>query len=246
MNFGIKIKYLRKEKKISQEELGRRFEVTKQTVSNWENGVSTPSYETLIGLAELFSVDINFLLDYKPKYSRRVGESEKASSIPVYDLQNFKSEIEDSMIIHHEPVPESYINDGDYMVIKMNDDSMIGERIFRGSKLIVKKQKIFTSGDIVLVRHYEDFEEKFMIRKIKAVTDKIVLFPANYEYLQEDYTDKKMSIYGVIKYIGFQEIINLEMDNQAQNRLADVLSRGMKLPICHDNPEKSKNIEDKW
>ena len=206
LSFSIRIKELRREKHISQEELGKRFDVTKQTVSNWENGISMPSYETLIGLADLFSVDMNFLLAYQPHRAGKIRETEKAFQIPIYDLSEFKLELDASLATRYEPMPESYINNGEYVVVTMNDDSMIGERIFKGSKLVVKKQQIFSSGDIVLVLHEEDSQEKFLVRKIKMVSEKIILFPAHYEYLQEDYSKKKMTIYGIVKYIGLREI----------------------------------------
>ena len=202
----MRIKNLRKDKHISQEELGKRFDVTKQTVSNWENGISTPNYETLVGLAYLFFVDINFLLDYRAQQAGKFRETEKAFQIPMYDLHKLDLELGSYGTTQFESVPESYVNDGEYVIIKMNDDSMIGERIFQGSKLVVKKQRTFVSGDIVLIRHHEEFHKNFSIRKIKNILDRMILIPGNYEYLQEDYSDKKMSIYGIVKYIGLHEI----------------------------------------
>lgn len=40
MNIGNQILNIREEKKLTQEEFGMLFHVTRQTVSNWENGVS--------------------------------------------------------------------------------------------------------------------------------------------------------------------------------------------------------------
>ena len=42
MNIGNQILNVRKEKQLTQEEFGRLFHVTRQTVSNWENGKSYP------------------------------------------------------------------------------------------------------------------------------------------------------------------------------------------------------------
>lgn len=40
MNLGNQIWNIRKERQLTQEEFGKLFHVTRQTVSNWENGVS--------------------------------------------------------------------------------------------------------------------------------------------------------------------------------------------------------------
>ena len=40
MNIGNQILSIRKENQLTQEEFGKLFYVTRQTVSNWENGVS--------------------------------------------------------------------------------------------------------------------------------------------------------------------------------------------------------------
>ena len=40
MNIGNQILNIRKENQLTQEEFGKLFHVTRQTVSNWENGKS--------------------------------------------------------------------------------------------------------------------------------------------------------------------------------------------------------------
>lgn len=40
MNVGNQVSNIRKENQLIQEEFGKLFYVTRQTVSNWENGVS--------------------------------------------------------------------------------------------------------------------------------------------------------------------------------------------------------------
>ena len=53
---------LRTEKGLSQEELAEKVFVTRQAVSRWENGDTTPNTETLKLLSKLFDVSINTLL----------------------------------------------------------------------------------------------------------------------------------------------------------------------------------------
>ena len=53
---------LRTERGLSQEELAQKLFVTRQAVSRWENGDTTPNTETLKRLSEIFDVTINTLL----------------------------------------------------------------------------------------------------------------------------------------------------------------------------------------
>lgn len=57
-----RIRKLRLERNWSQVDLAKRLNVTKQSVSNWENDNIQPSIEMLVKLAEAFSVSTDYLL----------------------------------------------------------------------------------------------------------------------------------------------------------------------------------------
>ncbi len=65
--FNERIKKLRKSLGINQVEFGRRLHVTKQCISNWENGNIQPSIDMLIKIAETFSVNTDYLLGLSNK-----------------------------------------------------------------------------------------------------------------------------------------------------------------------------------
>ena len=62
MIIADKIVSLRKRAGWSQEELAERVFVTRQAISRWETGETTPNVETLKLLSQLFNVSINTLL----------------------------------------------------------------------------------------------------------------------------------------------------------------------------------------
>jgi len=62
MLLGKRIKSLRKEKGLTQEELGKIINVTKVSICCYERESRVPTLETLIALAEVFSVDVDYLL----------------------------------------------------------------------------------------------------------------------------------------------------------------------------------------
>jgi transcriptional regulator with XRE-family HTH domain len=61
MNIGERIVALRKEKNISQSELAKRLNVSRQAVSKWEQGTSSPDTERLIQLAEILGTEVEYL-----------------------------------------------------------------------------------------------------------------------------------------------------------------------------------------
>lgn len=62
MLLGKRIKSLRKEKGLTQEELGKIINVTKVSICCYERESRVPTLETLIALAEVFGVDVDYLL----------------------------------------------------------------------------------------------------------------------------------------------------------------------------------------
>ena len=63
MKFCDKLIQLRKRNGFSQEELGEKLNVTRQTVSKWELGQSKPESDKLLEISKLFNVDFNLLMD---------------------------------------------------------------------------------------------------------------------------------------------------------------------------------------
>lgn len=65
MNFNNRLYRLRKQKGFSQEELANRLNVSRQTISKWEVGDSTPDMEKLIAISDLFNVSLDNLITGK-------------------------------------------------------------------------------------------------------------------------------------------------------------------------------------
>ena len=62
MEFNNRVYQLRKQKGFSQEELASRLNVSRQTVSKWEIGDSTPDMEKLAAISDLFEVSLDELI----------------------------------------------------------------------------------------------------------------------------------------------------------------------------------------
>ncbi|MBQ8606507.1 MAG: helix-turn-helix domain-containing protein [Clostridia bacterium] len=76
---GEKLKSLRKENKISQEELAERLDVSRQSISLWENDQTLPSMEKIVALANIFGVTTDYLLMDSVCLSENETENKKTS-----------------------------------------------------------------------------------------------------------------------------------------------------------------------
>jgi transcriptional regulator with XRE-family HTH domain len=65
MTIGERLYKLRKEKNISQEELANELNVSRQTISKWETGESSPDFDKIIPLCEYFNITSDELLSGK-------------------------------------------------------------------------------------------------------------------------------------------------------------------------------------
>ena len=66
MTIGERISDLRKQHKISQLQLARMMDVSRQAVSKWENDLSAPDTLRLIQLAEALDTSVDFLATGTP------------------------------------------------------------------------------------------------------------------------------------------------------------------------------------
>ena len=62
MNLGERLFELRKTKKMTQDEVAERLNVTRQTVSKWETNQSTPDFDKILPLCELYDISTDELL----------------------------------------------------------------------------------------------------------------------------------------------------------------------------------------
>lgn len=67
MNIGEKLYELRKGKNLSQEEVADKLNVTRQTISKWETNQSTPDFDKIKPLCELYGITADELLTGEKK-----------------------------------------------------------------------------------------------------------------------------------------------------------------------------------
>ena len=62
MEFSQQIREIRNKNRLTQEEMAQKLHVTRQAVSNWENGKNLPDLGMLVEIARTFHVSLDWLI----------------------------------------------------------------------------------------------------------------------------------------------------------------------------------------
>ncbi len=87
MKFNENIRNLRREKDYSQEYLAEKLNVTRQTISKWENGAAMPDLKKLTEIADFFSVSMDTLLGIEIENDDKEKESSSNNNENNYNTE---------------------------------------------------------------------------------------------------------------------------------------------------------------
>lgn len=158
-NIGRKIKLLRIEKNMTQEQLAKHINATKQTVFKYENGIITniPMDKIKI-IAKVFNVSPAYIMGWEERNTSQNGtDIFKLDNILPISTQKipFLGSVACGEPIYAEEDKESYIvlgtNVNADFCLRAQGDSMIGARIHDGDLVFVRKQEMVDNGEIAVV-----------------------------------------------------------------------------------------------
>ncbi|MEX6587450.1 helix-turn-helix transcriptional regulator [Paraclostridium bifermentans] len=75
MEIGNKLKKSRLESKLTQEKVAEEIQVSRQTISNWENEKSYPDIVSVIKLSDLYNISLDELLKGDSEMIKHLDES---------------------------------------------------------------------------------------------------------------------------------------------------------------------------
>lgn len=87
-DFGLRLKELREGKRLSQTDVANRLDVTRATISGYENNTITPSAEQLVKLAVLYHVSLDYMMGLENRsalYLDDLTESQQQTVLDIID-----------------------------------------------------------------------------------------------------------------------------------------------------------------
>lgn len=189
MSIGIKIRKLRKEKGLTQEQLGELIGVKKSAVAKYENNrVENLKRATIQRLAEVLDVSPSYFFEEDKNIYDSINVSFR--NIPLYsNLCCGNGGFVDDNIIEMIPVPSKGLNPNlEYFCQYANGKSMIGAGIDDGDLLVFEKTDKVDSGvigcfclndNVATCKKYKELENIIMLQPMNNDYEPIVIDPYN-------------------------------------------------------------------
>ena len=83
MALSEKLYTLRKKSGLSQEQLAEQLNVSRQAISKWESGTSSPESDKLIAISHYFNVSLDYLMKEDNHQSKDTPQTEQRESAQV-------------------------------------------------------------------------------------------------------------------------------------------------------------------
>lgn len=202
---GRRIRALRKQNHMRQEDLADILEVRKTTVSNYETGYSYPKRAMLVKLSKLFQVPVDSLC----------ADTEQLCDDPTQDMQEYYYEMQQLPQYSFDPETRELLErkhtvrvlylsrhatEGATFSTTVMDNDMERFGLHPGDEVLVKQQCFADSGDVVLA-HLPDLK-KLVIRRYAQNGRVIQLVPDTSEQgvnpFVLDAINDKLDILGII------------------------------------------------
>lgn len=202
MNMGERIKQLRLEKGLTQEELGKYIGVKKAAIMKYEKGnVKNMKRSAIETLSKLFNVSPSYLMCLDEPKLDELGNP----VVPVPILGIVKAGynyLAQENWIGTVDIDKKLFDSGELFALKVHGDSM-SPVLIENDIVIVRKQNDFENGDIVVAIINSD---EATIKKGKKSDKSILLQPLNTEYEPLIFTHDEMKtipveIVGVVKQL---------------------------------------------
>jgi SOS-response transcriptional repressor LexA len=212
MPFKNKIKILRNESGLSQEQLAKILNFSRTTISAYESGRNEPSYEVLKVISDYFDVSVDYLLDKSdvrrpelPEVAEQTGDCVK---LPVLNkITNTKSLYEKNNISGYKYTEKDILSNGEYFFLNVNDDSMDLYKFTEGDIILIRRQEQVDDGSIAVIQAGND---NAVIRKIYTENNIVNLIPCSSNSIYKPITvDTKKTRFRIIGK-AVQAIINIE------------------------------------
>ena len=186
-SIGERIKYYRKERGLTQNELAEKTNLSRSHIASIERNIYTPSISTLTEIANALNIESSILISESTPLERKTRNS---IQIPVLGTVQAGIPIEavEDVLDYEEIAPEMAAH-GEYFALRVKGSSM-EPRMRDGDVVIVRKQSDVNHDDtaIVLVNGNEA-----TIKRVLKSEAGIMLAPNNPAYEPKFYSNKDIA-----------------------------------------------------
>lgn len=174
---GEKIKYYREQRGLTQEDLAKRLNISRQSISRYESGDRATNQDFLFELADIFEVNID---DFFPPRENFVTKVQEIINIPVLGTITCGEPIlaEENIESYREEVADLTPN-GNVFFLETKGDSMV-PTIPEGSFVLIRQQEEVENNEIAAVLVNGDTEAT--LKRVKYQGDTMILMPDNKNY----------------------------------------------------------------
>ena len=199
-----KIRELRKQRKLTLDDVAEVLATSKQTIHRYENGtISNIPHEKIEKLAQILSVTPSALMGWenpdapdtnnKPQTAKRVKMIGSVShGEPIYDGDEYVDFVNSGV-------------DADFC-LRASGDSMVGARIYDGDVVFIKKQKTVDNGEIAAVI----IDDEATLKRVYYYPEeeKLILSPENPKYAPFVYIHEELRKIKIVgKAVAFQSAV---------------------------------------
>ena len=197
-----RIKKLREEFHMTQQELADKLNGAKSTIAMYENETRKPSMEVLLKLSEIFNCSIDYLLgksdiknpDLKNKLFLIPIIGKVAAGKPIFANENIEG------YLPIDPLMYNLTSSNGFFFLQIQGESM-NKLIKNGSYALIKKQDYAENGDVIVaivngddeatVKRYKQLNEQFIM--LEPVSE-----DSSFQPITIDLKSTKFSIIGKV------------------------------------------------
>ncbi len=175
MNTGQRLKQLREEKGLSQEEVAKLIGVGRTTYLKYESGENRP-VRKLDELTRLFNVSSDYIMGMSPVRGGVSPSNNEGVKIPI--LGSVVAGIPVSAvtdILGYEEITQQMAHTGQYFALRVKGESMY-PYLLEGDTVIVREQPDVESNDMAIILVNGD---EATVKRIKKSPEGITLYAYN-------------------------------------------------------------------
>ncbi len=155
--FGVRLKILRRNAGMTQNELADRLKKSGSAVRMWELGSNEPDISTLVALSSIFDCSLDYLMCRDAVLGK---EGAVRTNLPVFKLSSYGESGAEPMF--YKSIQPEYLDTGFAYIMLQNDLPTLAPLVPVGALILLRLQESCLDGQTVLFR----YQGQYYMRKL--------------------------------------------------------------------------------